>query len=77
VGASISAGNVNSSNQNDQKSKQSKQMSYEHSDSRKPPHNPHVRDSQNIVKQKPKTSDLRANSEVGKETHPRPVTATI
>jgi hypothetical protein len=52
-------------------------MSYEHSDSRKPPHNPHMRDSQNIVKQKPKTSDLRANSEVGKETHPRPVTATI
>lgn len=52
-------------------------MSYEHSDSRKPPHNPQVRDPQNIVKQKPKTSDLRANSEVGKETNPRPVTATI
>ena len=52
-------------------------MTYEHSDSRKPPHNPQVRDSQNIVKQKPKTSDLRANSEVGKETNPRPVTAAI
>ena len=52
-------------------------MTYEHSDSRKPPHNPQVRESQNIVKQKPKTSDLRANSEVGKETNPRPVTAAI
>jgi len=55
-----------------------KQQRESQNDSRKPPHSTTTRDftQTNVVKPKPKTSDLRATSEVGKETNPRPVTAS-
>jgi hypothetical protein len=71
IGASMSTGNV-SKEITEQKAKQKETPN----DSRKPPHSTTIRDQTNVVKQKPKASDLRATSEVGKETNPRPVTAS-
>lgn len=76
ISVSMSTGNV--SKENKDISEQRQKQRETQNDSRKPPHSTTVRDSAqtSFVKQKPKTSDLRATSEVGKETNPRPVTAS-